>query len=127
MTDGNNPQLRWHVDVVEDLKAIKEQYGLPVAQQARQIVIALPGYPLLGEWLEHHAGSGDLSACRKVKFGPDETNDDGVNLGPALRLVYRLLPSNTDVQQVEILAIARRRDLEAYGIAAARLLDDDQT
>jgi hypothetical protein len=35
--------------------------------------------------------------------------------------VYRLLPSNTDVQQVEVLCIAPRRDLIAYAAAVARL------
>jgi hypothetical protein len=35
--------------------------------------------------------------------------------------VYRLLPSITDVQQVEVLSIAPRRDLIAYAVAAARL------
>jgi hypothetical protein len=121
VTERRRPTLRWHEAVVSDLKAIKAEYGPDVVEQARQLVIGLPGDPLLGEWLENQAGTGDLSTCRKVKFGPDEINETGVNFGPALRLVYRLLPSNTNVQQLEILAIGRRRDLEAYGIAAARL------
>lgn len=113
--------LRWHGDVPADLAAVRTQFGLDAFAEARRIVTALPDDPLRGEWLERQRATGDLSACRKVKFGPDEIDSDGVNLGPALRLVYRLLPSNTDAQQVEILAVAPRRDLEAYAIAAARL------
>jgi hypothetical protein len=126
VTESDPPRLRWHEAVVSDLKTIKAEYGPAVFEQTRQLVIGLPGDPLLGEWLENQPGTGDLSACRKVKFGPDEINQAGVNFGPALRLVYRLLPSNTDVQQLEILAIGRRRDLEAYGIAAARLRGADE-
>ena len=46
---------------------------------------------------------------------------DGTNLGPCLRLAYRLLASNTDVQQVEVLSIGPRRDLIAHAVATARL------
>lgn len=115
--------LRWHDDVPADLAAVKARYGREAFEEARRLVASLPGDPLRGDWLQRHGTTGDLSACRKVKFGPDEADDAGVNLGPALRLVYRLLPSNTDIQQVEILAVAPRRDLEAYAIAAARLAD----
>jgi hypothetical protein len=115
--------LRWHDDVVADLRAVRDRYGVEALEEARRLVSTLPGDPLLGEWLDRHSATGDLSTCRKVAFGPDEITEDGVNHGPALRLVYRLLPSNTDVQQVEILAVARRRDLEAYVIAAARLAE----
>jgi hypothetical protein len=56
-------------------------------------------------------------------FRPDELTPDGTNLGPSLRLVYRLLCSNTDLQQVEVevLCVAPRGDLIAYAVAAARL------
>jgi hypothetical protein len=56
-------------------------------------------------------------------YRPDELTPDGTNLGPSLRLVYRLLCSNTDLQQVEVevLCVAPRGDLIAYAVAAARL------
>ena len=114
--------LRWHDDVPGDLAAVKAHYGLAVFAQARALVTSLPGDPLLGDWLDRHDATGDLSTCRKVKFGPDEVDENGANLGPALRLVYRLLPSNHDVQKVEVLAVARRRDLEAYVLTADRLI-----
>lgn len=118
--------LRWHDDVPADLAAVKARYGRDAFEEARRLVASLPGNPLLGDWLERHGATGrDLSTCRNLEFGPDEVNDAGVNLGPSLRLIYRLLPSNTDVQQVEVLAVARRRDLEAYAIAAVRLADAD--
>lgn len=115
------PLLRWHDDVPADLAAIRERYGDAAFEEARRLIAALPGDPLRGDWLERHGDTGDLSACRKVAFGPDEMDDEGRNLGPALRLVYRLLPANTDVQRVEVLVVAPRRDLEAYAVAAARL------
>ena len=116
--------LRWHDDLPGDLSRVREIYGEATFAQARQIITALPGDPLLGDWLTDHASTGDLSTCRKVKFGPDELTSEGANLGPALRLIYRLLPSNTDAQQVEVLCIAPRRDLIAYAVAAARFQTD---
>jgi hypothetical protein len=98
--------------------------GRKPSRKQRQVITSLPGDPLLGDWLTDHPDTGDLATCRKVKLGPDEITPDGTNLGPALRLVYRLLPSNTDVQQVEVLRIAPRRDLIAYAVAAARLQSD---
>lgn len=116
--------LRWHDAVPGDLASLKAQYGVEAFEEARRLVSQLPGDPLLGDWLARHETTGDLSTCRKVKFGPDELDERGVNLGPALRLVYRLLPTNHDVQQVEVLAVASRRDLEAYALAADRIADD---
>jgi hypothetical protein len=117
--------LRWHDDVPGDLATVRGRYGTQAFEEARRLVASLPGDPLLGDWLARHDTTGDLSTCRKVAFGPDEFDDAGANLGPALRLVYRLLPSNTTLQQVEVIAIARRRDLEAYALAAAGLDEAD--
>lgn len=114
-------RLRWHDDVPADLRSVRAVFGDDALTQVRELIARLPGNPLLGDWLTDHQATGDLSACRKVKFGPDEIAGDGTNLGPALRLVYRLDPSNTAPQQVEILCVAPRRDLVAYAIAAARL------
>jgi hypothetical protein len=113
--------LRWHDDVPGDLAAVRSHYGVEAFEEARSLITSLPGDPLVGDWLDRHDTTGDLSTCRKVKFGPDEVGEDGANLGPALRLVYRLVPSNRDAQKVEVLAVARRRDLEAYVLAADRL------
>ena len=113
--------LRWHADVPDDLRRVCDLYGEAAFAHAREIITALPGDPLLGDWLTDHIDTGDLSTCRKVKFGPDEITRGGANLGPALRLVYRLLPFNTDARQVEVLCVAPRRDLIAYAVAAARL------
>ena len=116
--------LRWHDDVPADLRRVRERFGEEAFAQARQVIASLPGDPLLGDWLTDQPTTGDLSTCRKVKLGPDEITPDGTNLGPSLRLVYRLLPSNTDVQQVEVLSIGPRRDLIAYAVASARLRAD---
>jgi len=116
--------LRWHDAVVDDLRRVRKQFGDEAFAQARQVIASLPGDSLLGDWLTEHAQTGDLSTCRKVKLGPDEITADGINLGPSLRLVYRLLPSNTDARQVEVICIGPRRDLIAYAVAAARLQQD---
>ncbi len=116
--------LRWHDAVVDDLRRVRDQFGEEAFEQARRVIASLPGDPLLGDWLTEHARTGDLSTCRKVKLGPDEISPDGINLGPSLRLVYRLLPSNTDARQVEVLCIGPRRDLIAYAVAAARRQQD---
>lgn len=115
--------LRWHDDVPADLRKVRERFGQAAFAEVREVITALPGDPLLGDWLTDQADTGDLSTCRKVKLGPDEITPDGTNLGPALRLVYRLLPSNTDARQVEILSVGPRRALIAYAVAAARLED----
>lgn len=114
-------RLRWHDDVPADLASVKGSFGDATFAEARALIESLPGDPLLGDWLEHRGGTGDLSDCRTVKFGPDEVADDGAQLGPALRLVYRLLPSNHDRQMVEVIAVAPRRDLVAYYLASLRL------
>jgi hypothetical protein len=75
--------------------------------------------------VDRHDATGDLSTCRQVTFGPDETDDAGVNLEPALRSVYRLRPSDHDVRKVEVVAVAPRRDLETHALAAGRLDDID--
>ena len=117
--------LRWHEAVVDYLRRVRNQFGDETFAQARRLIASLPGEPLLGDWLTEHAGTGDLSTCRKVKLGPDEFTPDGTTLGPTLRLVYRLLPSNTtDVQQVEVLCIGPRRDFITYAVAATRLQED---
>jgi hypothetical protein len=108
-----------------DLAAVKAEYGRETVEEARKLVASLPGAPLLGDWLDHHDATGDLSTCRKATFGPDETDDAGVNLEPVLRSVYRLRPSNHDVRKVEVLAVAPRRDLETHALAAGRLDDVD--
>lgn len=114
-------RLRWHDDVPADLAAVKATFGAAAFDEARRLIGDLPGDPLLGDWLAPHGETGDLSSCRKIKFGPDERDDAGVSLGPALRLVYRLLPSNHAPLTVEVLAVAPRRDLVAYYLAAERL------
>jgi len=116
--------LRWHDDVPADLRHVRELFQEEAVAQVRRAITSLPGDPLFGDLLTDHAGTGDLATRRKVKLGSDSITSDGTNLGPKLRLVSRLLPSNTAVQQVEVLCIAPRRDLIAYAVDAARLQED---
>lgn len=69
----------------------------------------------MGEWLDVDERIGDLSTCRKIKFGPDHGR------GPIYRLVYRLLPDSYEPVQVEIVAIGPKEDLVAGALAAARI------
>jgi hypothetical protein len=68
--------LRWNDDVPADLRRVRERFGEAAFAQARQVTSSLPGDPLLGDWLTDHPGTGHLSACRKVKLGPDEITTD---------------------------------------------------
>ena len=116
--------VRCHDDLPAHLRRVRETYGEAAFAQAREVIAALPGDPFLGDWLTDHVSTGDLSTCRKVRLGLDEIAPDGTNLGPALRLVYGLLPSNTEARQVEVLCVTPRRELIAYAVAAARLEGD---
>jgi len=80
-----------------------------------RILVALKSDPKLGEWLHADTRTGDLSDCRKVKFGPDDGR------GPRYRLVYRLLPDRYAPTTVEIVAIGPRDQMLAYAVAATRL------
>lgn len=65
--------------------------------------------------LRTHPTMGDLSDCRKLYF--DERKD----MPPRWRIVYRLLPDETQPRSVDIVSIGRRAHADAYLLAARRL------
>lgn len=71
--------------------------------------------PLLGQPLRDHPTMGDLTGCRKLYF--DERSD----VPPRWRIVYRVLPTESEPRSVEVISIGRRAYAEAYDVAAKRL------
>jgi hypothetical protein len=112
VTSHRPATIAWQPQAPADLR---ERITEPWRADVAQILVQLKRDPKLGDWLGGDARTGDLSDCRKMKFGPDRGR------GPVYRLVYRLLPDNYAPTQVEIVAIGSKADLEAYALAAARL------
>jgi len=66
--------------------------------------------------LDYDPRIGNLGDCRKVYLDESET------IRPAgYRIVFRLLPSESAPQRIQIVSIGPRANLEAYRRAAARL------
>lgn len=99
---------QWHPDVVADFAALSPDLREAYLEQ----VEALKMDPKLGEHLDVHASTGDLSAYRKLKFGRDTPH------GPSHRIVYQLLPDNYAPSQFRVIAVRSREDV--YAIAARR-------
>lgn len=112
MTDAVDLPIAWQPAAPGDVEHSVDPEHLG---ELARVLVALKHRPRMGEWLDVDDRTGDLSDCRKIKFGPDEGR------GPIYRLVYRLLPDNYAPAQVEIVAIGRRADLVAYVMAATRL------
>lgn len=123
MNEGSVP-IAWREPVAADVAALVRAYGPTVKALVAAVIADVKADPRLGDWLGYHPDTGDLSDCRKVRFGPHEYDATGADLGPALRFVYRLRPSNTDVDRIEIVAVAPRRALLAYHLASQRLAQD---
>jgi len=76
-----------------------------VQQQAVKQLRKLAMHPKAGKTLGHRAGY-DLTGYRALPFS-----------GKRFRVVYRV---NEDVQEVAVVAIAKRARFEAYRLAARR-------
>ncbi len=69
--------------------------------------------------LDYDARTGNLGDCRKVYF------DENEMIRPAgYRIVLRLLPDETEPQQIQIVSIGPRSNLEVYRRASSRLERD---
>jgi hypothetical protein len=80
----NEVVYQWHPAVVADFAALD-----PERRRAYlELVDRIEADPKIGEHLDARAGTGDLSAYRKLKFGRDTPR------GPSHRIVYQL-PSDT--------------------------------
>lgn len=70
----------------------------------------LEGAPLYSQ------GGRDLSDCRKLYVGANPAQRK-----PPYRIVYRLLPDETNPTILEVIVVGRREGLAAYDTAARRL------
>lgn len=75
--------------------------------------------PRYGKPLEARAETGDLSGARSLYVIDFEQQQ--IDWPPAYRIVYRLLPSETEPSKAEVIWAGRRDDLEVYRVAARRL------
>jgi hypothetical protein len=86
---------------------------------AWELLDHLQEQPRFGKPLEHNPAMGDLSDARSLYVIDFE--EQKVDWPPRYRIVYRLLPSECDVQRVQIIWAGGRDDLEVYRTAARRL------
>ena len=82
----------------------------PVKLEAMKYILRLEHAPKLGKELEHHAGVGNLSDCRKIFIASRRH-----------RVVYRLIPDEQNPTVVDVIAVGPRALLEVYRVAAQRL------
>jgi hypothetical protein len=100
---------QWHPNVVADFRELPPDVEAAYVEQ----VEAIRADPKVGEHLDPRAGSGDLSAYRKVRFGRDTPR------GPSHRIVYELLQDRYTPSRFRVIAVRSRADV--YDIAAQRL------
>ncbi len=89
-------------------------------QEALRLILSLRDDPYLGEELRARPNIQVLFDCRKIRFDDPSRPSRVKKLGPRYRIVYRNEPEGAP-QQISILAVARREDLDAYRRAASRL------
>lgn len=107
-------ELELHPGVQGDIEALPDQDAMRAA--IRTIADIRRGNRE-GAPLDHRAGTGDLSDCRKVLFDCPGREDK-----PRFRLVYRVTGENTvQVLTAEVVAVGERAGLAAYHQAASRL------
>lgn len=94
-------RVKLHPDVRSDLAGLAKEMQRQAAKQLRKLAI----HPQAGKTLGHRAGY-DLTGYRALSFA-----------GKRFRIVYRL---NEEVQEVLVVAVARRARFEAYRLAARR-------
>lgn len=75
--------------------------------------------PRFGKPLEANTATGDLSDSRTLYV--IDFDEELIEHPPPYRIVYRLLPSEQDVQRVQIIWADERDSLEVYRVAARRL------
>lgn len=95
-----------------------ERLPEPHCDIAWDLLDHLQEHPRYGKPLESKVATGDLSDARSlyvIDF------DKTIAWPPPYRIVYRLQPSEDDVQLVQVIWAGRRDDLEVYRTAARRL------
>lgn len=109
-------ELDWRGSAQSDISAIDDQ---AVQDEVSLGVLDVVEDPFIGEQLRYLPGVGDLSDCRKhyVDVPPDQRPP-----GPKrYRIVYRILPEESQPERVEMVSVGVRADLVAYRRAVVRL------
>lgn len=110
MNAGSGPAF--HPGAINDIRSLPSKN---LQRRALQISLDLHHGTLRGRPLTNNPSTGDLSDCYKVYFDENEEQK------PRYRLVYRHSGAKVETVAVEILAVGRRRLMEAYAAAAERL------
>lgn len=91
----------------------------PHREIAWELLDHLREAPFYGKPLEANVATGDLSGTRSLYVIDFEQQK--VKWPPPYRIVYRLLPSDTDPQKAQVIWAGERDDLAVYRTAARRL------
>jgi mRNA-degrading endonuclease RelE of RelBE toxin-antitoxin system len=86
-------------------EVVEDELDFAPRAQLKATLRALERDPLAGKPL-----SRALAGCRSVRIGGSEN-----------RLVYRVRGTDPETALVEVLAIGKRRESEAYNVAVTRL------
>ena len=109
--------MTYLVEVLEAVK-LEDIAALPdddVRYAAARLLRELYFDPRIGEPLRERFNLRVLRGCRKVAF-----DKQGWRGKPRFRLVFRNEPDEGSVAKTTVLAVAARKDLEAYRKAATR-------
>ena len=111
---------RFVVEFLDDLAFESvERLPEPHREVAWELLDHLRDEPRYGKPLEARPETIELQAARAlyvIDFAQQQ-----ISWPPPYRIVYRLLPSETDVEIVQIIWAGRRDALEVYRTAARRL------
>lgn len=100
--------------VLDDLRALT-QFDEQLVDVALQAIVDLAEHRKTGKLLGSRHVSGDLTGCHRLRFDlPDERPQ-------RFRIVYRLLPADTNADTIEVIAVGPRGGHAAYQTAVSRL------
>jgi hypothetical protein len=91
----------------------------PHGEVAWELLDHLQEHPYYGKPLEANPLTGDLSGTRSLYVIDFEQKK--VGWPPPYRIVYRLLPSDEEVERVQVIWAGPRDDLAVYQTATRRL------
>ena len=100
------PQVR------EDFRALPSD---KLRWEAMRYIVILREKPKLGIPLTDHPIWGDLSDCRKIFL--DEAHD----ADPRWRIIYRLLPDESNPTTADVIMVGPREDDQVYRTVMQRL------
>jgi hypothetical protein len=96
-----------------------ERLPEPHCEVAWDLLDHLQDAPHYGKPLETRIATGDLSGALSLYVIDFEQKL--IDWPPEYRIVYRLLPDDTEPTKAQVIWAGRRDDLEVYRVAARRL------